>query len=59
MASFEGLERAGEGYGVGVEEVVGETFGEDDEVGGEVSFEVGGRGWRAFWVDFEGEGGGG
>ena len=43
MASFEGLERAGGGFGIGVEEVVeGETFGENDERGGEVGFEVGG-----------------
>ena len=41
MASFEGLERASGAYGVGVEEVIGETCGEDDEGGGEVGFEVG------------------
>ena len=40
MASFKGLERAGVGYGVGVEEMTGETSGEDEEGGGEVGFEV-------------------
>ena len=42
MASFEGLERAGVGRGVAVEEMRGETCGDGEEWGGEVSFEVGG-----------------
>ena len=42
VASLEGFERAGYGYGVGVEELVEREFcGEEGEGGGEVGFEVG------------------
>ena len=41
MASLEFLERAGGGFGVGVEPAVeGKLGGEIDEGGGEVGFEV-------------------